>query len=86
MLMHCYLSPTGNRAWQDGETNPDGTPITIPANATFSADWDGIIGGHYLTNIVGTIPAKGLPFEGWPKIDQATWLTAHPNILWQPPV
>jgi len=57
-MFHYYKTPTEERAWQDGED------VTVPADATFTCDWDG---QGPLSNVVGVPPAGGIPFAGWPQ-------------------
>jgi len=83
MNFHCYLLADGTgKCWQNGEMWHDaqGNLIapSIDSAAVFSADWDG--NAPYLSNIVGTLPATGMIFGGWPSIDQATWIAQNPVI------
>jgi len=59
MKFYCLLSDEGDYAWQEGEEEP------IVSVSTLRCEWDGI--SPAVEIIMGEIPARGIPFAGWPQ-------------------
>lgn len=56
----CYISPIDSRAFSDSELD-----AVIPPDAIVVAEWDGE--SQYVAMLIGSMPAEGLPFAGWPN-------------------